>query len=266
MSSFYSVDYNSHDPYHVMHLGYKDVTINATWGPSSRDECILQYILSGSGSLNGKPLKAGQGFYVPANQIYEFHYNESDPWHYFWILISSDLAKNYVEPLLDINEDGIFSFDFKNEIPKFYFSSTNGKSLLTHIEGLAIFFSLMSMHQRSKDVYSSLQINNIQRAKNYIKNHENTKITVKQVANAINVNDRYLYNLFVKYENITPKEYIDKEKVSTTKKLLKNTDMSVSEIAKIMGHEDVCNFSKFFSKHAGLSPSQYRNSPQNTEE
>ncbi len=266
MSSFYSVNYNSSDPYHVMHLGYKDVTINATWGPAPRNECILQYVLSGSGYLNDTFIKAGQGFYIPSNRIYKFHYSENDPWHFFWILFSDELGKKYVEPLLDINEKGIFNFDFKEAIPKFYFDSTDSKTMLTHFEGLSIFFSLLSMHQHSNVVYSSLQVNNIQRAKNYIKNHENKKITVKSVADAINVNDRYLYNLFVKYENITPKEYIDQEKILTTKKLLKNTDMTISEIASTMAYDDVCNFSKFFSKRVGLSPTQYRNSPEETEE
>lgn len=260
MSSFYSVNYDPNDPYKVMHLGYKDVPINATWGPASRDECILQYVLNGSGSLNGNLITAGQGFYIPSNRIYECHYIENDPWDYFWILISDDLAKKYVEPLLNLDENNIFSFDFKDAIPKFYLNATNGKHALTHFEGLSIFFSLLSMHQNSNAVYASLQLNNIHRAKNYIKNHLRHKTTVKKVAEKINVNDRYLYNLFVKYEHITPKEFMDSEKISATKKLLKNTDMSISEIAENMGYDDVCNFSKFFSKRVGMSPTNYRNS------
>lgn len=258
MSSYFSVNYDKNDPYHIKHIGYKDIPVNASWGPGSRNECIIHYILSGSGYVNDKPIKPGQGFYFPPNRIYKCTYNESDPWHYMWIIFSEELGKKYIEPLLDLNEDNIFTYDFKNAIPKFYFEKTDGKAMLTHLEGLSIFFSLISMHQQPKDSFSGLQINNIQRAKNYIKNNLSQKITVKQVADSINVNDRYLYNLFVKYENITPKEYMDKEKITSTKKLLELTDLSISEIARAMGCDDVCNFSRFFSKHVGISPTQYR--------
>jgi AraC-like DNA-binding protein len=44
------------------------------------------------------------------------------------------------------------------------------------------------------------------------------------------------------------------------KKLLKNTEDSITDIAKNCGYDSVYYFSRAFRIHEGVSPSEYRNS------
>ena len=53
-------------------------------------------------------------------------------------------------------------------------------------------------------------------------------------------------------------EYINRLKVEKSKKLLKDTDMSVTDIAMKTGFEDSCYFTRVFKKYEKKTPLQYR--------
>ena len=69
-----------------------------------------------------------------------------------------------------------------------------------------------------------------------------------------------IYNLFIKYENISPKNYLSNLKLRKAKAMLTNTTLSISEIAISNGFSDVLYFSRYFSKKVGVSPGVYRKS------
>ena len=96
------------------------------------------------------------------------------------------------------------------------------------------------------------------RAKSYISANYHRDITVQSTADALHVDDRYLYNLFVKHENTTPKKYIDTCRIRAACELLSRTEASITEIAVAVGFEGVSRFSRFFALHMGLSPTEYR--------
>jgi AraC family transcriptional activator of pobA len=53
-------------------------------------------------------------------------------------------------------------------------------------------------------------------------------------------------------------KWIEETILLEAKYLLFQTTLSVSEIAMQVGHEDHSYFSRFFKKHEGLTPVQYR--------
>ena len=93
---------------------------------------------------------------------------------------------------------------------------------------------------------------------NYIEQRIGTKLTVCEVADAVSIHDRYLYTLFLRYEGISPKEYILKRKLETAADLLTHTDLTVVEISAAAGFADVYGFSRIFRAKMGTSPSRYR--------
>ena len=57
------------------------------------------------------------------------------------------------------------------------------------------------------------------------------------------------------------KEYLNKEKIELSKRLLQTSELSITAIAKMLGWDEMNLFVKFFKYHEGTTPSQYR---QNT--
>jgi AraC-like DNA-binding protein len=90
--------------------------------------------------------------------------------------------------------------------------------------------------------------------------HENfrEKITISDVCAALGRTKSAVCPAFKKKYGITVIDYITILRVEEAKKMLLETDMTVSEISDGVGFSDTSYFSKVFLKSAGISPSQYR--------
>ncbi len=82
--------------------------------------------------------------------------------------------------------------------------------------------------------------------------------TVKYFANKLYLSPNYLGDLVKKQTGESAQEHIQSYLVSVAKDKLKNTHQSVSQIAYSMGFDYPQYFSRFFKKHVGLTPNQYR--------
>ncbi|MBR4034234.1 MAG: helix-turn-helix domain-containing protein, partial [Clostridia bacterium] len=68
----------------------------------------------------------------------------------------------------------------------------------------------------------------------------------------------YLYKVFKNNVAISPKQYILQSKLLQAQLLLKESDLSISEVGDAVGFSDVLAFSRFFSSRTGCSPTDYR--------
>ena len=96
------------------------------------------------------------------------------------------------------------------------------------------------------------------KCKDYITKHLYEKINLADISKAVFHSPFYLSRLFKKYAGINISEYIQKEKVEESKRLLIQTNNSVTEIAKQLNFCDQSHFTKMFKKFNGISPKHYR--------
>jgi AraC-like DNA-binding protein len=82
--------------------------------------------------------------------------------------------------------------------------------------------------------------------------------SVSDLCSAIGITQPYLYRIFKEEVGCSPKNYISEYRIKLAKKLLAETEFSVSAIADSVGFKSVLDFSKFFSKRTGVSPTEYR--------
>lgn len=88
--------------------------------------------------------------------------------------------------------------------------------------------------------------------------HIKTNHEVNYYASLLNVTPNHL-NKSVKSTTGKPAtKWIDETILLEAKYLLFQTTLSISEIAMQVGHEDHSYFSRFFKKHEGITPIQYR--------
>lgn len=98
----------------------------------------------------------------------------------------------------------------------------------------------------------------IKRVHDYIQNHYDSKITVKDIADSINLNKEYLSHYFKKTTSISLKTYINQMKMRIAQELLISTHDKVHDIAFHLGYTDAANFSRVFKKICGITPKVYR--------
>lgn len=77
------------------------------------------------------------------------------------------------------------------------------------------------------------------------------------LAQELNISQRQLYRKIKAVSGCTVHEFITKVRMDHAEALLKNSNLSISEIAYKVGFSEPSNFSRTFSKHFGCSPSQY---------
>lgn len=64
--------------------------------------------------------------------------------------------------------------------------------------------------------------------------------------------------LFRQQTGLSPQDYIINARIALAKELLRETSMSVSQVATRTGYGDIFRFSRQFKKRTGLTPSDYR--------
>ena len=89
-------------------------------------------------------------------------------------------------------------------------------------------------------------------------------ITIEDLSREVALSPYYLIRAFRHVYKQTPHQYLVGQRIARAKELLRNSDLSITEICAAVGFESLGSFSTLFRKVAGLSPSAYRISSQPT--
>lgn len=92
----------------------------------------------------------------------------------------------------------------------------------------------------------------------FIRTHYQDRITVDAIAAAGGVCRTKCCQIFKKYLNRTPNDYLNSFRLEKGMELLKSTGMTITEIADACGYSSASYFTEMFSKQKGCSPKVYR--------
>lgn len=112
-----------------------------------------------------------------------------------------------------------------------------------------------SMTQVSDSSHANRQCATIRR---YIDNHYKEPLTLDLLASEVNVNKYYLAHAYKEAYGISPINYMIARRIQAGKRLLIETDLSLSQISGILGFSSASYFSQSFRKAEGISPVEYR--------
>ncbi|MGN7756578.1 helix-turn-helix domain-containing protein [Chryseobacterium sp. 22532] len=85
-------------------------------------------------------------------------------------------------------------------------------------------------------------------------------LTVHQIAESMNLSPNYLSDFLRIHTGQNTQQHIHEKLINKAKEKLSNTDLSVSEIAYILGFEHSQSFSTLFKKKTKMSPLEFRQS------
>lgn len=92
----------------------------------------------------------------------------------------------------------------------------------------------------------------------YVDKHFNEDCSLKTVAQSLQYDYAYLSKTFYQYTKLTFTEYLNRYRVAQAAEHLKQTDLSVKEIALICGFANLRTFNRNFKRYTLLSPSDFR--------
>ena len=138
-----------------------------------------------------------------------------------------------------------------------------GKELLYH----TFYIFLYEVYGLSKKYAVPLQ-HHVTRKENLVKNYIHlvqkqcqTQRNVTAYAEQLNITPKYLTETVKEITGKTASEIVDDFVLLEAKLLLDNPELSIAEIADQLQFSDQSFFGKYFKRHTGLSPRNYRHSP-----
>ena len=95
----------------------------------------------------------------------------------------------------------------------------------------------------------------------YIDLHFKESLTLEQLAQEAHMNKFYLSHAFKREYGVSPINYMITKRIEESKYLLAETDLSLSQIAQLLGFSSLSYFSQVFRRTQSVSPLEFR---QNT--
>ena len=93
----------------------------------------------------------------------------------------------------------------------------------------------------------------------YIHQNYSKKINMDDFIKIVHMSEYHFLRFFKKYIGVGPYEYLINYRINQSKTLLKETSLSVNEIAYRVGFNNINNFIRDFKKLVGTTPLKYRN-------
>ncbi len=94
----------------------------------------------------------------------------------------------------------------------------------------------------------------------YIDLHFKEPLTLEQLAEDAHMNKYYLSHAFKREYGISPINYMITRRIEESKYLLAETDLSLSQIAQLLGFSSLSYFSQVFHRTQAVTPKEYRQS------
>ena len=98
----------------------------------------------------------------------------------------------------------------------------------------------------------------IYKALDYIKRNYMGRITLEDVSNHVYLNPSYFSKIFKNEMKSTFVSYVNKMRISTSKNMLLDSSVPLTDIANLVGFEDQSYFTKVFKKATGVTPGRFR--------
>lgn len=118
-----------------------------------------------------------------------------------------------------------------------------------------------ALDQFTDGVYASRnteQMRILSDAMAYVRERYADSVSLQEAARAVHRNPSTLRKLFREQLGVTFTEYVNKTRVEAAEELLRNPDLSLAQIAVMVGFYDQSHFGKVFRNLTGYTPASYR--------
>ena len=230
-------------------LGYERCAKGKKCLSNPRPYTLVHYVESGKGVFykngNAYNIGAGDAFIILPYESFNYEADENDPWFYRWIGFDGELSVHFAElaPVIKIPK-GVF----------LEMTNTEDTPWSREYRLAAMLFNLYA------DLFAKgIQPNHyVRQVQDYIKdNYYDNNLKVEQIAEMLNLDRKYLSQLFKKKTGQSIQEFLISHRLEVAKyQLAKGT--SINDVAFFVGFNSITNFSRMFKKHVGISPGTWR--------
>ena len=249
----------------VFSAGQQKCDPGYTWGPGVRDHYLIHYITKGKGVLrvsgHAYPVEQGQAFLIYPGQVVAYSADAEDPWEYVWVGFAGADAGSLIAQTQFTRENPVQRMENGALLCEQILSIYNARGsdmahTLRMTGGLYHVLAILVAQAPARRADAAAQYASA--AARYIIQRYSYPITVTDVAAFVGVDRSHLYEVFMREMGMSPKTYLTRHRMDMAQKLLRETDLTVGEVASSVGYENSLYFSKVFHGVVGCAPTEYR--------
>lgn len=257
---------------HVTDIGYYP---NAKYHFRERKEPISQYILiyctRGAGwyQLAGKKYQVGsdQLFVLPADKPHSYGADPRNPWTIYWVHFKGEMAATFAEGFsgpfsIPCDDDSRISnrLEIFEEIYRTLKNGYSSDNLNYSAAALYYFLGTIKYLGKYRESHETQKSEHdiVETAVHFMRENVGKKLTLADIARHVSYSPSHFSAVFSKRTGYAPVNYFNQLKIQQACTYLDFTDMKISQICPKLGIDDPYYFSRLFTKHMGMSPSDYK--------
>lgn len=224
-------------------------------------------------------IKEGEGLFIPSDKLHAAKSYNGEPCEACVVLFHPNLFGNrqsptylkFVHPLLsgevEVSNQIRGILEWEKDIISILLSMDSLKDCnLSEYELLLksriyeiwhLFFKHAMIVNESSDK-KNYKLERLQPVLDYIHNNYKEEITLKTLTNLLHMSEGQFCHTFKEVMGISPIAYVVRYRILQSCILLMESDIKISEIAKITGFNNISYYNREFKKAIGCSPCSYR--------
>lgn len=237
-----------------------------SYGPAIRDYYLIHFVASGKGVFQYQnqtcSIGAGQGFLIlPGEQTF-YQADEQEPWHYAWVGYRGRRAEMLTH-MAGLNQDNrVFTVSDSGAVWQVLETMRNDArqlrlSQLSAVGSLLRFFSLIAPLQ-DPDSPASLNRQYCERALWFLEGRFDRDVSIQETAEFVGLSRSHLYRVMMEEKRQSPKEILLRIRMQHAEQMLKQTNLTLDEIALRVGLRTGAQLGVCFRNIYGMSPGKYR--------
>ncbi|MBQ3103570.1 MAG: helix-turn-helix transcriptional regulator [Oscillospiraceae bacterium] len=236
---------------------------------AGREDYYLQYLAKGNMDvwIDGTPytMTPGQAILYYPHTSYRYAMHGQEEVQYYWIHFTGFGAAELVEgcgipnrTLLNIGTGTSLELDFEDIFRDFMVrDSCFDLSSAAKLTSICVAISRRSEAAASSPAETDSRIYHslTHIHKNYAHN-----LNIEELAAQEHLSPSRFRTLFKERTGLSPMDYLTALRINHARQLMSQTELTMREIADMVGYEDQLYFSRIFKKRTGFTPSAYRRS------
>ena len=242
------------------------------------DEIEFIYVLSGDIRylINGEriTMQAGEGVFVNSRQLHRILSGSGNCellcliFPPMLLCASKYVVANWVQPILSSGElpyvflekDVEWQRSILQKIAAIYHCTVGGEKELEIIAHLYSMWHLLVKNvntlKQKNDAEDELM--DVKTMIGFIQGAYEEQVSLQDICESGNMGKNKCSALFRKYTNMSPVDYLRHYRIEKGIELLRNSDMTITEIAYATGFTGASYYAETFRKYMGCSPMQFR--------
>lgn len=209
-------------------------------------------------------VKENDLIFVNSNNLHAFSSNTPVDYYCLIINLSFFADVNFENILIEPHIKGDdFIHRIFNEIFEEYFSHSSGWDMAVKGKMYELMTYLLRNYKLAElpeNAYNAriAKLKRMNTVLQFISKHYNEKISTSMLAKKCFLSEAYFCRFFKNEVGLSVSDYVNKMRIDKATVLLKNTSLSITELATNVGFDDINYFSRIFKKYKKMSPTEYR--------